>query len=357
MTTMPATAGRAEQTRARYPDDEGYVERDGVRVFWEVYGERRADDPAAAHLVDRPLAALEGADPVPRPPRRVLTFDPRGNGRSDRPAAVEAYAEREFAADALAVLDATGTERAVVVGALARARCGRCCSPPSTPSGSRPRCSSRPAVPLAPATPRARGRAASTRSSRPTRAGRSSTATTGASDYRDFLEFFFGQMFNEPHSTKQIEDGVGWGLETDAETLRRPTRRPSSHERGGSSRGSARAIACPVLVIHGDRRRSGRSRAGAALAEATGGELVALEGSGHCPHARDPVAVNRLLREFVAPRRRAAQLDRADAARRKRALYISSPIGLGHARRDIAIARELRRCTPTSRSTGSRSTR
>src|SRR5262249_30299398 len=33
----PAT--RPEQTRARYPDAEGYVERDGVRVFYEVYGE------------------------------------------------------------------------------------------------------------------------------------------------------------------------------------------------------------------------------------------------------------------------------------------------------------------------------
>ena len=29
--------------------------------------------------------------------------------------------------------------------------------------------------------------------------------------------------------------------------------------------------------------------------------------------------------------------------RPKRALYLSSPIGLGHARRDLAIARELRR--------------
>src|SRR5439155_14815674 len=29
----------AEQTRARYPDQERYVERDGVRTFYEVYGE------------------------------------------------------------------------------------------------------------------------------------------------------------------------------------------------------------------------------------------------------------------------------------------------------------------------------
>ena len=40
---------------------------------------------------------------------RVLTFDGRGNGRSDRPES--GYDEREFAADALAVMDATGTEQ------------------------------------------------------------------------------------------------------------------------------------------------------------------------------------------------------------------------------------------------------
>ena len=39
------------------------------------------------------------------------------------------------------------------------------------------------------------------------------------SNYRDFLEFFFSQALDEPHSTKQIEDSVGWGLETDPQTL------------------------------------------------------------------------------------------------------------------------------------------
>ena len=32
------TSALGEQTRARYPDESGYVERDGVRVFYEVYG-------------------------------------------------------------------------------------------------------------------------------------------------------------------------------------------------------------------------------------------------------------------------------------------------------------------------------
>ena len=32
------TAPTREQTRARYPDEFGYVERDGVKVYYEVYG-------------------------------------------------------------------------------------------------------------------------------------------------------------------------------------------------------------------------------------------------------------------------------------------------------------------------------
>ena len=46
---------------------------------------------------------------------RVVAFDPRGNGRSDRPATAEAYAERELAGDLVAVLDAARVDRAVVV--------------------------------------------------------------------------------------------------------------------------------------------------------------------------------------------------------------------------------------------------
>ena len=37
---------------------------------------------------------------------RVVTFDGRGNGRSDRPAEPDAYREEEYAADAVAVMDA-----------------------------------------------------------------------------------------------------------------------------------------------------------------------------------------------------------------------------------------------------------
>ena len=84
---------------------------------------------------------------------------------------------------------------------------------------------------------------------------------------------------------------------------------------------------------------------GIALAEHTGGQLILLEGSGHAPHVRDPVKVNLLLRDFVKPAPPPRRWVRG-RSRRKRALYISSPIGLGHAQRDVAIADELRKLHP-----------
>jgi predicted glycosyltransferase len=76
---------------------------------------------------------------------------------------------------------------------------------------------------------------------------------------------------------------------------------------------------------------------------ASPGASWTLEGSGHGPQARDPVRINLLVRDFVAPRPPPRSWTRA---RGKRVLYVSSPIGLGHARRDIAIARQLRRLHP-----------
>jgi predicted glycosyltransferase len=48
---------------------------------------------------------------------------------------------------------------------------------------------------------------------------------------------------------------------------------------------------------------------------------------------------------LAAPSRRTRTWTRG-LSRRRRALYVSSPIGLGHARRDVAIAKELRRLVP-----------
>jgi predicted glycosyltransferase len=73
------------------------------------------------------------------------------------------------------------------------------------------------------------------------------------------------------------------------------------------------------------------------------------EGAGHLTNARHPVKVNGLVRDFaesVTPPAPAERRWTRALKRRKRALYVSSPIGLGHARRDVAIAKELRKLVP-----------
>src|SRR5947209_16594391 len=115
---MAATEGLTlahEQTRARYPDESGYVERDGVRIFYEVYG---SGEPTVLLLPTWSIIhSRHWKMQVPYLARhyRVVTFDGRGNGRSDRPMGPQAYEEREYAADAIAVMEATVTEQAFIL--------------------------------------------------------------------------------------------------------------------------------------------------------------------------------------------------------------------------------------------------
>ena len=114
MTITHGAAAATEQTRARYPDADGYLERDGVRIFYEVYGS--GDTTVLLMPTWSIIHSRFWKMQIPYLARRfrVVVLDGRGNGKSDRPQEPEAYAESEFAADALAVLDATATEHAVV---------------------------------------------------------------------------------------------------------------------------------------------------------------------------------------------------------------------------------------------------
>jgi pimeloyl-ACP methyl ester carboxylesterase len=276
---------------------------------------------------------------------RVLTFDGRGNGNSDRPLEAAAYTEAEFAADALAVLDATATESAAIVafscgilwGALLAAE-----HPDRVDSAA----FIGPAVPLAPPLPE---RAIYSFSERldTTEEWAKYNRHFWPEHYLEFLEFFTAKLFSEAHSTKQIDDSIGWGLDTTPEVLVSATEGMRLQDLGPFERLCER-IRCPVFVIQGDEDRIRPLAQGAALAEATGGEFVVLEGAGHAPHLRDPVKVNLLLREFLSLRepRQPRRIARALRRSHPRALYVSSPIGLGHAQRDLAIARAMRELRP-----------
>src|ERR1700755_86752 len=95
------TSPGREQSRARYPDSSGYIKRDGVRLYYEVYG---SGEPTIFLLPTWSIVhSRHWKMQVPYRPRHcgVVTFDGRGTGRSDRPAEPAAYVEAEFAADAL----------------------------------------------------------------------------------------------------------------------------------------------------------------------------------------------------------------------------------------------------------------
>jgi pimeloyl-ACP methyl ester carboxylesterase/predicted glycosyltransferase len=328
----------AEQSRARYPDESGYVERGGVQLYYEVYG---SGGPTVFLLPTWSIIhSRHWKMQIPYLSRhcRVITFDGRGNGRSDRPAA--GYDEREFAADAQAVMDATATENAMIVSLSLGAQRALLLAAehPGRVTG---------AVFISPAVPFAALAGAGPGD------GWDTALDTDEGwakynrhywlrDYRGFLEFFFAQMFSEPHSTKPVEDCVGWGLETTAQTLVAAEAGALDEE---TVRDLCQRVRCPVLVIQGTNDQITGQESGVALAEVTGADLVLLEGSGHGPHARDPVKVNLLLREFAVPGPAGRRWVRG-RSRRKRALYVSSPIGLGHARRDAAIADELRKRHP-----------
>jgi pimeloyl-ACP methyl ester carboxylesterase/predicted glycosyltransferase len=350
-----ASAARREQTRARYPDAEGYVERDGVRVFWESYG---AGDQTILLLPTWEIVhSRVWKCQIPYLARhlRVVTFDPRGNGRSDRPREVDAYDRREVAGDALAIFDSLGVERAAVVSWCGGVGVLLAAEHPERVGA---------LVEIAPDSP------LTTDPGEQQGYSFDDLLDTDEEwakwnrhfwlrDWPGFVEFFMSEMFSEPHSTKQIEDAVAWGLETDPETIVRGMEadwilpRPHGSPAGWPWIDREQALAlcarirCPVLVIHGSRDRIvGADRGPAVAAAIPGARLLLLEGAGHAPHLRDPVKVNLELRDFLAaPTPTSSAWTRA-RARPKRALYVSSPIGLGHAQRDIAIARELRNLHP-----------
>ena len=287
--------------RARYPDQEGYVERSGVRTSYEMYGD---GTPTVLFL---PAWAIghsrfwKGQIPYFARHYRVITFDPRGNGKSGRPLDPAAYADTEYTADALAVMDATQTDRAVMVGfsrgawlaAMLAARY------PDRVLGAVMAGSSSPLGELLP-----ERTVHSFDDPLETEEGwAKSNRHYWHKDYRGFLQFFYSKVFTEPHSTKQIEDGVSWGLETTPEVLIATHDPHDFSERLKERRDEAlafyRSIRCPLLIIHGDQDAVVSYTRGVAIAEATGTPLITIAGGGHHNFGRDPVKTNLLLREFI----------------------------------------------------------
>ncbi|MFY9889792.1 MAG: alpha/beta fold hydrolase [Streptosporangiaceae bacterium] len=326
--------------RARYPDAEGYIERSGVKVGYEVFG---AGEPAILLLTSWAIVhARQWKAQVPHLARhfQVITVEGRGNGRADRPVSADAYRDREYVDDAIAVLDATGVDRAVVVGLSVGGRHALQLAAwyPERAAG---------VVAIGAALPWPMPPGFDEPSDTYEGWGKANRHYWLA-DYRGWVEFFMSQVFTEPHSTKPHEDGVAWGLDTTAETLLLTV--PAVGEpTAADAEAICRQVRCPVLIVHGDQDGIVPYDTGVALARWTGGQMVTIHGGGHAPTLRDPIQVNLLIRDFAESLGHGVPTSRTWTRardRRKRVLYLSSPIGLGHVRRDLAIAAELRATHP-----------
>ncbi|GAA2572982.1 alpha/beta hydrolase [Pseudonocardia hydrocarbonoxydans] len=315
--------------RAREPDAVGVVERGGVRVPYEVFGD---GEPTIALLPSWPIVhARQWKMQVPTLARhhRVVVVEGRGNGGADRPLDPASYRDAEQVLDVLDALDALGVDRAVLVGTSAGGRRAvqTAAWHPERVLG---------VVAIAPALPvdhRSIGHGLW-------------DPAWWYRDYAGFTEAFMAAMLPEEHSLKAREDCVARARETGPEVLA-ATGPAMAEVDAAAAEATVRAVRCPVLVVQGDRDLIVRPETGATLATWSGGALVELAGSGHVPGVRDPVRVNGLIRGFAArfappaPRRWSRPLHR-----RRRALLVCSPIGLGHVRRDLAIAGALRERHP-----------
>ncbi len=337
--------------RAREADWAGVIDRDGVEIYYEVHGD---GDTTLLLIPPSPIthSGIFKAQ-IPHLARhfRVVTFDGRGNGKSGRPNDKTLHSRTENVNDAIGVLDATETDKAVLV-AHCHANWWAIELIDAHPHRAIGWVAIDPGVPYL---------------GRPQQHWLDTAATFDemledpqgwelfnrhviTQQHRRWIEFFFGSLLVEDHSTKQFEDAVSWALESTGDVL-------VAGEEGADFDPPSRAefeamvreVEVPVLVIHGTEDVCQAVEKGVALCEETNGEIVVIEGAGHLTLAREPVRVNRAISKFVKKIEGKVVTHATwtrGLNRRKKALYVSSPIGLGHARRDVAVAKKLKTLRP-----------
>ena len=332
--------------RARMPDQEGFVDRDGVNLHYEIYG----DGPQT--LVFIPPWTIAHARvykaqlPYFSERFRCVTYDGRGSGKSDRPEDVAAYSLGNHVKDALAVLDATGTDSAIVVG-LSFGGLVACIVAAYYPERVKALILAGTAAIIGPGYPYMTIQHFLAKSDRFDGWDKYNRAYWFA-NYPDFAEHFVRRIFSDPHSTRQIEDGIEWANDTTGTVLAKTVEARTIAPDFDVSEAMYRKIHCPVLGFHGDNDQIQPYARGQLVAAVTGAELVTFPGGGHNVLGRYPAKCNAAITDFLDRRLglKPSRKPPVRAGKVKRVLYLSSPIGLGHGRRDIAITRELRKLHP-----------
>jgi len=288
-------------TRAVQPDrTDVAIARDGVRLGYDVYG---AGDPTLVLLPSAPIVhsrQWKGQVPYLSRHYRVVTYDGRGNGRSDRPVDPASYHDDRFVDDLETVMDATATDRAVLVGLCGDGVWRSIRFAATNPERVAGIVAFGIGVPrLAPPQPHYVSSGAVFDDELPTTEGWAKmNRHYWRRDYADFAQFFFTEITSEPHSSKAIEDAAGWAVDGSVDAML------ADHDAEfpfdlAEIEAICRSVRCPMLLVHGTDDTCQSPARAHRLAELTGAPLVLVEGADHMIPGRHPVKANLLIRDFV----------------------------------------------------------
>jgi len=338
--------------RAALPHTEGTVNQNGINLHYEIYGEGKQTILFIPTWMFIHSRGYKAQIPYFSDRYRCITWDPRGNGKSDKPTDPAEFGFGHYVADALAVMDATDTTSAVVFG---YSQSGPTCALLASHYPDRVDAAITVGThcPLVPRHEHNSTERYDAPASENPKGWEKYNREYWKKDFRDFATFFSQQLFVEPHSTKQIDDVTEWSKGTSGEIL---SASMAALYSGSFDFGEDmyRRIKCPMLAVHGRLDPIAPVAASEMIAKLTGCELKIFEYAGHTPHARFPARFNLLMEDFLdrhlgAPKKTVSPEPKpikTQSKPPKKVLYLSSPIGLGHARRDLAITRELRQLYP-----------
>lgn len=229
--------------RAKLPGQTGFVERDGVKIYYEIYG-----DGAQAMVFPPPWSIVHSRVYKAQLPYfserfRCIAFDGRGNGKSGRPADVAAYSLDQYVSDTLAVMDATDAGQAILVG-LSFAGLLACVLAAYYPERVKAAILAGTGASIGPAYPYMTPQHFHATRSRHQGWDKYNRAYWLA-NYPDFAEHFVRQIFSDPHSTKQIEDAIGWANDTTGPVLAGRWKRGRSHRHWTSAKRCTAGSAVP----------------------------------------------------------------------------------------------------------------
>ena len=250
---------------------------DGTRIAWYRYGEgERAIlfvptwNIVDARVVGHQVTALQ-------PHATVVTYDPRGAGASERPK--RGYDFPLHAADALAVLEATGIEHVALVTASRGVNA---------------------AVLLAADDPKRFDRIAVVAPYMQLEAEPMPPDPEWLealrTDWPGFIVPFMHNVFSEPDSADVIAEMIAIAFEATPEVAV-TQELELDWERPARLLGT---VACPTLVVYGeDDAAVPVSLAGSIIAALPNARLELISAGGHRPDIRTPELVNPLLLDFL----------------------------------------------------------